>query len=58
MGEIDMDRVLAGGQELRKRCRCGGEVTINFNGEDLCPKCYQGRMRMLPKDEKRREGEG
>lgn len=53
-----MDRVLDGGQELRMRCRCGGEVTINFNSEDLCPKCYQRRMMMLTEDEKRREGEG
>jgi len=51
---MDTDRVLAGGRRFRKRCSCGQGVTINFNGEDLCPICYQEMLKILAMDEKRR----
>jgi len=51
---MDKDGVSAGGRRFRKRCSCGREVTINFNGKDLCPKCYQEMLKILAMDEKRR----
>ena len=35
-----------------KKCSCGRRVTINFNGEALCPSCYQRMLKILAMDEK------
>jgi len=42
---------LPSGGVPRKRCHCGGAATINFNGQDLCPRCYSERLRELAKAE-------
>ena len=37
-----------------KKCGCGRRVTINFNGEALCPACYQRMLKILAMNEKQR----
>ena len=50
---MDTHKVLSKGRRFRKRCSCGRGVTINFNGEDLCPICYQEMLKILAMDKKR-----